>query len=420
MRTFGKTMRNSLPAVGLGLLGALGFASVTVATAPAATAQVTAKKEFVENFNAANAALQGRKFAEAIQKADAAWPHATTTQQKAAVEQIRVSARCDTRQNDHKACIDAIEKAKGTGGLPAQLVRNYDEMLAGRYESAGQSAKALAQTKANISKYGGTGQQLAFVARKELEAKNYNEAIKFINQAIAKGSSGSAQYNILLNAYAGQNKMDEFYKTVERIAPSMKQDTYWRMLIERTKKEANYRSNDALLDVYRALQAAGVKLSTTELNEMADAARKRGLAIEAVNIWEPLFKSGALGGAGDKEAARNKSLFEAVKKDAQADLGGELAKSEADAATRVSGDALADVAEAYLASGNATKAIEIFQKALDKGQMDAGKTDLVKLRMGVAQFQAKKKSDATKTWQSIKSENGAAWLAKSWIAIAKM
>lgn len=419
MQTFGKTMRNCLPAVGLGLMGALGFASV--AAAPAAMAQtVTAKKEFVENFNAASAALSARKFSEAIAKADAAWPHAANTQQKAAVEQIRVAARCDTSQKDHNACIAAIEKARATGGLPSATTRNYDEMLAGRYESAGQSAKATAQTKANITKYGGTGQQLGFIARKELEAKNYAEAQKFINQAIAKGSAGSAQYNILLNALAAQNKMDEYYKTVERIAPTMKNDLYWRILIEQAKKEPKYRSNDALLDVYRALQASGVKLKPEEQNEMADAARKRGLAIEAVKIWEPMFKSGALGGASDKDAARNKSMFEAQKKEAQADLGGNLAKDEADAATRVDGVPLSLVGEAYLASGNYTKAIEVFNKSLEKGQMDPGMTDLVKLRLGIAQFHAKKKADATKTWQSIKADNGAGSLAKSWIAIAKM
>ena len=46
-------------------LAALSFA------APA-MAQQGPKKEFVENYNAAKAALAGRQFAQAIQKADAA------------------------------------------------------------------------------------------------------------------------------------------------------------------------------------------------------------------------------------------------------------------------------------------------------------------------------------------------------------
>ena len=45
MQTFGKTMRNSLPALGLGLLSAFAVASVAAVTAPVAIAQkVTAKK----------------------------------------------------------------------------------------------------------------------------------------------------------------------------------------------------------------------------------------------------------------------------------------------------------------------------------------------------------------------------------------
>ena len=52
--------------------------------------------------------------------------------------------------------------------------------------------------------------------------------------------------------------------------------------------------------------------------------------------------------------------------------------------------------------------------------MDPGATDLVKIRLGIAQFKGGKKPDATKTWQSVKADNGAAWLAKSWLAIAKM
>ena len=61
----------------------------------------------------------------------------------------------------------------------------------------------------------------------------------------------------------------------------------------------------------------------------------------------------------------------------------------------------------------------MFNKALAKGEMPAGTADLVRLRLGVAQMKAGKKADAVKTWQSIKADNGAAWLAKTWIAISK-
>ena len=209
MQTFGKALRNSLPALGLGLLGALGAASVT---APAAYAQkVTAKKEFVENFNAANSALSSRNWSQALAKADAAAAHASGAQQRGAIEQIRVAASCDPSIKNHQGCIAAIEKAKASGGsgLPT---KNYDQMLAGRYADAGNAAKALAQTKENISKYGGTSTEHAFVAKKELEGKNFAGAQTAINKAISAGKPTATHYNILLNALSGQNKMDEYSK----------------------------------------------------------------------------------------------------------------------------------------------------------------------------------------------------------------
>lgn len=414
MQTFGKALRNSLPALGLGLIGALGAASVSLVAAAPAMAQQGPKKEFVENYNAAKTALSSRQFAQAIQKVDAAAPHASGTQQKSALEQIRVAASCDASIKNHAGCISAIEKAKATGGLPNSIEKNYNEMLAGRYNESGQNAKALSQTKSNIAAYGGSAGDYAFVARNELAAKNYGEAIKFAQKAIdASGKPNKTYYNILLNAYQAQNKLDDFYRVVEKIAPIFREDTYWRMLIERSRKEKNYRGADANLDVYRALQQAGVKLKPEEMLEMAEAARNAAIPIEAANIWDLMAK------AGDPQVAKNKAKVDQVKKNAAADKATELAKSEASAATRASGEPYSVTAAGYLASGNAKKAVELYQKSIAKGEMDPGKVDLIKLRLGVAQLKDGKKADAVKTWQSIKSDNGAAWLAKSWIAISK-
>jgi hypothetical protein len=414
MQTFGKAMRNSLPALGLGLLGVLGTASVSF-IAPAAHAQtVTAKKEFVENFKAAQTAMNSRQWSTALQKADAAWPHASGSQQKAAIEQIRVASSCDASIKNHASCISAIDKAKATGGLPGSIVKNYDLMLAGRYADSGNTAKAIAQTKSNIASYGGSATEFAYVAKGELNAKNYSEAVKYAQKAIdASGKPNKLHYNILLNSYQAQNKLDDFYRVVEKIAPIFGDDTYWRMLIERARKEKNYRGNDAQIDIYRALQGAGVKLKSEEMFEMAEAARKATVPVEAANIWDQMAK------ANDPQVAKNKALVDSVHKQAAADKATELAKSEASAATRASGEPYATVADGYLAAGNTAKAIELYQKSIAKGEMDAGKVDLIKLRLGVAQLKGNKKADAVKTWQSIKADNGAAWLAKSWIAISK-
>jgi pentatricopeptide repeat protein len=410
-------MRNCVPAIGLGLVSAFGLASVTAVTAPAAFAQPKAKKEFVEAYTAARTALAAGKYQDALSKVDTAWQHAEGAAQKSPLQQMRVQAYCQGLKQ-HQKCVESIEAAKSTGGLTAEQVKTFDRMLAGEYDQMNQPSKALAQTKANVDKYGGTATELQYIARKELDAKNYGEAIKYAQKAVdAKG--GGVAYNIMLNAYSAQGKMDDYYKLLERIAPVMKQETYWRPYIERAKKEPKFKSNEALLDVYRTLDAANVKLNPTETKEMADMALNRGNAIEAEKIWAPLFKSGALGGASDKDAERNKRLYQRAQDDAKADKAGELAASETAAATKATGDAYASTGEAWLGAGDYAKAVGLFQKALEKGNMDPGVTDLVRLRMGIAQFKGGKKADAVKTWQSIKADNGAQWLAKAWLGIAK-
>ncbi len=419
MRTFGQTMRNCLPAIGLGLITAFGVASVTVVNAPSAMAQSGPKssKEFAETFNAANAAYSARRYSEALQKLDQAAPHAKTNQEKSAIEQVRVGIYCT--QNNHAQCITAIEKARSIGGLSGAVNKNYDGLLYAAYNGSGQTAKATAQLKANVAKYGGSADELSVLAKAELAAKNYAEAIKLAKQAISKSGSKPVPYNILLNAYDSQGNKAEFYNTLEKAAIAFKTATYWKPFIERAKSEPSFRSGTAGLDVYRALDAAGVKLTDADKFDWGKQALSLGLSVEAEKIWAPLFKSGVYGGASDKSKDANLRSYATAQAEAKKDREGGLKADEGVAAQAPSGVQYALVGEAYLGSGDFAKAIDMFQKSLTTGKMDAGVTDLVKLRLGIAQFRGGKKADATKTWTAIKADNGAAWLARSWMAIAK-
>jgi len=421
MQTFGKAIRNSLPAIGLGLISAFGLAAVTAVTAPAAVAQIKAKKEFVENFQAASAALQARQFQVALDKANAAQPHAADNQQKSAVEQIRVAAYGSMK--NYAAQIKSIELALQLG-VPAELQKNYKGMLAGAYASTGNEAKAMQLTKEYIDAYGGDSTQYAYVAKQSLNSKDYDGAVNYAQKAITQAQkegkgANATYYNIILNAHVATKNMDEYYKVLERVAPILNKEIYWRPLIERTKNEPKYKSNDALLDVYRSLDAAGVKLSTKEQQEMGEMALNRGMAIEAEKVWAPLFKEGTLGGASDANAERNKKLYARAQADAKEDKAGGLAQSEKDAANKPTGDVYAITGESYLAAGDYPKAVELIQKGLAKGQMEPGAVELAKLRLGIAQIKAGQKDDGRKTLSEIKGDNGSAWLAKVWVALSK-
>jgi predicted negative regulator of RcsB-dependent stress response len=72
-----------------------------------------------------------------------------------------------------------------------------------------------------------------------------------------------------------------------------------------------------------------------------------------------------------------------------------------------------------MSAGDYAKAVELLQKGLEKGQLEPGAEELIKLRLGIAQFKAGHKDAARKTWSEIKGDNGSAWLARVWTAISK-
>jgi tetratricopeptide (TPR) repeat protein len=421
MQTFGKTLRGSASAIGLGLLTAFGLASAVVATAPAAVAQIKAKKEFVENFNAASTALQSQQYQVALDKAAAAQPHAADNQQKSALEQIRVAAYAGTKNWAQQ--IKSIETALQLG-VPEQLQKLYKQQLAAAYAETGNEAKALELTKSFIDQYGGEPAQLAYLARKSLDAKNFDEAASYAQKAIDQsqkdGKKPSATYyNIMLNAYS-QSNLDKYYETLERVAPILNQEIYWKPLIERARKEPKFKANDAQLDVYRTLDQAGVKLSPQDKVDMGELALNRGMASESERILAPLFKDGTLGGASDKNADRSKRLYTKAQTDAKFDREGGLAQSEKDAAAKPTGDVYAITGESYMSAGNYDKAIELMKKGLEKGQLEPGIEQLVKLRLGIAQFRAGQKDEARKTWSEVTGDNGSAWLARVWTSLSKV
>src|SRR5690348_2681432 len=93
MKSFGKAIRNGLPAIGLGLISAVSFAGMTAISAPAAVAQkVESSKDFVEHFGAANSAYKGKQWNDVLKETDAAAPHAKSAQEKGALGQMRVVA----------------------------------------------------------------------------------------------------------------------------------------------------------------------------------------------------------------------------------------------------------------------------------------------------------------------------------------
>jgi tetratricopeptide (TPR) repeat protein len=425
MQSFGKAIRGSMPAIGLGLLTAFGVAAVTAGAAPSAFAQqvqVKVKKEFGEPFEAARLALQAQQFQVALDKAAAAAPFAADNTQKSAVEQIRVAAYASLK--NYPETIKSIDTALALG-VPPEMQKNYKGLLAVAYSEAGDVAKSVQITKEYLDAYGGAADQYAYVARNKLNTKEYDEAVSYANKAIEQNEKegkgpNATYYNIVLSGYGQGNKLAEYYNTLAKVAPILNKDIYWRPLIEGAKREPKYKREEGLLDVYRALEQAKVPLTPQQQQEMGEIALNSGMAIESERVLAPLFAAGTLGGPGDAQADRNKKFYAKAQADAKADKAGGLAQSEKEAANKPTGAVYVSTGESYLGAGDYAKAAELLKKGLEKGGLEPGAADLARLRLGIAQMKGGQKEEARKTWAEVKGDNGSAWLAKVWTALSKV
>ncbi|MBU6318152.1 MAG: hypothetical protein KGS00_00745 [Alphaproteobacteria bacterium] len=426
MNSFSSSLRSGLPAVGLGLMSVFGVVAAGTVFAPTAIAQapkqVKSSPEFAKPMGEAQALMQAGKFADALVKVDAAAPFAKAPQEKLGVEQFRTAIYANMKNN--AGLVKSLE-AQLALGVDAATAKRHKATIAGTYAVMGQEAKAESLTKAFVIEYGGSSDQYAYLSSSALKVKNYQEAVSFgqkaIDQSRSEGKKPSEKlYNIIMKAHFDNKNMDGYYAALERVAGEYPKELYWRALVERATKEPKYNRTQTQLDVFRALVAAKVDLKQEEQLAMGEQALSRGLPAEAEKIFAPLIKSGAIGGASDKNAERNKRLYAQAQAGAKSDAAGDLAQSEKEAATAPTGMMFVDTGEGYMTTGDTAKAIDLITKGLAKGGMDEGQVALAKLRLGIAQFKAGKKDDARKTWAEVKGDNGAAVLAKNWIAISKL
>lgn len=399
--------------------GGAALAAVFLATAlPQAFAQqpaaVQVSKAMVGPMNEARAAIVAKDFATAKAKLDAASALVKIPQERLAVEQLRVSYAANA--GDSAALIAAVDAMVATKLMTSADLKPYKAAIPDAYGKLGDTAKSLAASKAFLEEYGGTHEQYYALARDFLKANDTASAITFANKAIDMAKAGGAKspepyYKLLMLAHKQANDMDKYYATEELAVADYPNEGYWRELIARVQNMPGY-GPTTRLDMFRTLDAAKVKLSKDEKNIAASEALKRGLPNEALQILEPAIASGEL--AGNAEAEKNL-------KDAK-QLGAEdkvnLAKDTPGIVSKGTAVAIAKTGEAYLSYGDNAKAIELIEKALDKG-LTGEEGDIAKLHVGIAQFRSGQKDAAQATWGGIK-DGIPGVLAHNWVVISNL
>jgi hypothetical protein len=399
-------------------LGGAALAAVFLATAvPQAFAQpatVQVSKAMVGPMNEARAAIVAKDFPTAKAKLDQAFGLAKIPQERLAVEQLRVSYAAGS--GDSTALIAAVNAMVATNLMTSADLKPYKAAIPEAYMKLGDTAKSLAASKAFLEEYGGTHEQYYALAGEFLKLNDNASAITYASKAIDTAKAGGAKapesyYKRLMLGHKQANDMGNYYATEERLVTEYPNDSYWRELIGRVQNMPGYGAAHRL-DMLRAMNAAGVKLSATEKNLAGSEALKRGLPNEALQVLEPAIASGEL--AGNAEAEKNV-------KDAK-QLGAEdkvnLAKDTPGIVSKGTASAIATTGEAYLSYGDNAKAIELINMALAKG-MTGEEGDIAKLHLGIAQLRSGQKDAAQATWGGIK-DGIPGVLAHNWVLISNL
>jgi len=408
------------------LRGAAALAALLVAAAtPAALAQnggqpsVQVSRDIVQPLNEARAALTAKDWATAKTKLDAATAKAKTPADKGQIDRLRFFLGSQTK--DGATQVAAINALVASGTLTADETKQYKSALSAAYADAGDQPASLAAARTYLDEYGGTPEQLISMANEFYKANDNANTVTYANKAIAAikatGKPDESWYRLLASAHSRLGQTAELRTVREQHLTdhpnSQNAEQYWKELIVPAQDAPNY-GPAVRLDLFRTLQAAGVKLNAQERTSLSDGAMKRGLPNEAFTVLES-----AMAANDATLTALDKENFADAKTQVVTDKAG-LAKEAADVQAKGTGADIAKIGEAYLSYGDNAKAAELLKAAIAKGISDAGELDIAKLHLGIAQYRAGEKDAARSTWAEIKSDNGTAILANTWTLISKI
>ncbi len=399
-------------------LGATAIAALLVAIAaptPMAFAQNGAApppvtKQIVGPLNDARNAIIGKDWATATTKLAEASRGAKTPDDYNAINRLKVAMTVENK--DGKTQLEAMNALLASpGALTPEETKQYRGALQKVYLDLGDATNALKVYRAYIDQYGGTPDNLIAIANDSSKADDYATAVVYAEKAIAASPTTAPEswYRLYMRSLQSAGQEEKYYTVMESVVLKYPKEEYWRILLGRAQKEPKF-SNDMYLDLYRALQESGAKLTPQERSKAADEALRRGLPGEALSLLESANARGEVTSDFDKNTlatARSQSTSDRAA----------LAKDTKDALAKGSAKDLALNGEAQLSYGDNAKAVEVLKAAIAKGITDPAELAATQLHLGIAQYRAGDAAGAKATWAEVKSDDGAGMLARNWAVI---
>ena len=262
-------------------------------------------------------------------------------------------------------------------------------------------------------------------------AKDYPDALARLNEAVRQGNKDPDTFIIMAEASFQSGKIPEGIGFAERAVTEKKalgqqapEDWYKRPLSFALKakiqpqvakwardrvaaypspqnwrdalllyKDSNRLEGQPALDVMRLIRSAKGLAGERDYFEYAALASERGLPGEAKSVIEEGMANGAIG----KTSRPINELLTAASTRVASDLAS-LSGSEKRAGTDAAGKLAAGTADAYLGYGQDSKAVPLYQLALQKGQVDA---DAVNTRLGIALARLGQAAEAKKAFAAV-------------------
>jgi hypothetical protein len=238
------------------------------------------------------------------------------------------------------------------------------------------------------------------MASLELDTGNVDQGVAALDKAVqAKVAAGQPVpndwYNLAISKLYNANKPAETATWMRRQLKDYPTATNWRkalILFRDRADQGRALGGSARLDTFRLMREAGALTDQAEFGEYAQLAQDLGLPYETVAVIDQ-------GRAAGKIPA-SATQYNALKTEAQAGIRAEGSLSSLDAKSRsaANGKLAAGTANAYLANGDAAKAAEFFQLALQKGGVDQ---DEVNTRLGIALAKSGRAAEAKAAFAKV-------------------
>jgi lipopolysaccharide biosynthesis regulator YciM len=253
------------------------------------------------------------------------------------------------------------------------------------------------------------------IAQAQLDGGQVAQGAASIDAAIkAEEAAGrkapEAWYKVVVSKfYTGGDKANAAAWLARQAAAYPSPET-WRsslmVYMEQASAKGATLDADLRLDVLRLIRAAKGLAGTSDYYEYADAAQRRGLPWEVVSLVD----EGRAAGKISRPNPQIDPLYTQAVNRQKAEVS--LTAEEKRAASAANGAVAMSTADAYLASGNNAKAVELYRLALQKGGVD---TSLVNTRLGIALARSGQKAEAKTAFAAV-TTGPRAELARFWSA----